>query len=94
MHFSHGSLPRSAILLFTGHAATMQNFFSIGSVSQRCEELCLPDTAGLVDGFSANSVTPAQAAYFTFKVLIFCTDTNEVLLLLLSPPQEHYAALK
>lgn len=51
---------------FTDHAATMQNFFSIGSVRQRCEELWLPDTAGLVDGFSVNSDTPASGSIFYF----------------------------
>lgn len=35
-----------------------------------------------------------HAIYFTFQVLIHCADTNEVLSLLLSLPQERFAALK
>ena len=66
MYFSHGSLPRNAIVVFTEHAATVQNFFGIGSVSQRCEELRLPDMAGLLDGFSANAVTAASGSIFHF----------------------------
>lgn len=55
------------------------------------------DSLTLLDWWMASvqiQLHQPQTAYFTFKVLIFCTDINEVLLLLLSLPLKHFEGLK